>query len=83
IVERQFKKVLNCCIPTKDDKAEFTIDDSSSRYKTKIMKLVLLLILLCGITPTSNHTAKTKKSHIAHQTSSNFDMVPSGLLFQF
>jgi hypothetical protein len=52
--------------------------------KTRVMKLLLLIILLCGITSTPYHTAKAKKTcEATKKTAANFDMVPSGLLFQF
>lgn len=51
--------------------------------KTLIMKLLLLIVLLCGINSTSHHTAKTKKAMSHQKATTNFDMVPSGLLFQF
>jgi len=55
-----------------------------TKPKTIIMKLLLLIVLLCGINSTSHQTAKTKKSYVSHQkATTNFDMVPSGLLFQF
>jgi hypothetical protein len=48
------------------------------------MKLVLLIILLCGITSTPNYTSQNKETYVAHQkTTSNPDMVPFCLLFQF
>jgi len=48
------------------------------------MKLLLLIILLCGINLTPHQTAKEKKPYMSHQkATTNFDMVPSGLLFQF
>jgi hypothetical protein len=52
--------------------------------KTIFMKLLFLFILLCGITSTSNDTAKQKKVVASNQKAAkNFDMVPSGLIFQF
>jgi hypothetical protein len=54
--------------------------------KTKIMKLLLLIIILCGISTTPSHTAKNKTAKICleqKKTPASFDMVPSGLLFQF
>ena len=55
-----------------------------TKPKTIIMKLLLLIILLCGITSSPSYTAKTKKPYVSHQkVTTNFDMVPSGLLFQF
>jgi hypothetical protein len=57
------------------------------------MKLVLFIILLCGITTTPVRTvniAKTKKTLVgnakaaaARATTATLDMVPSGLIFQF
>ena len=57
------------------------------------MKLILLIILLCGITSTPAHTlnsARAKKACVcnagattAKATTETLDMVPSGLLFQF
>jgi hypothetical protein len=62
------------------------------------MKLIFLIILLCGITTTPNRTvnlAKAKKACTSNvntttakattvkPTSVAIDMVPSGLLFQF
>lgn len=52
--------------------------------KTTVMKLLLLIILLCGINSTPHYTVKAKKTCVAQKkTAANFDMVPSGLLFQF
>lgn len=49
------------------------------------MKLVLLIILLCGLDPTTNYTVKSMKVDVDHHKTStaNFEMFPSGLLFQF
>jgi hypothetical protein len=56
------------------------------------MKLIFLIILLCGITSTPVHTAhnaKAKKSSVDTRTTTTkasvatIDMLPSGLLFQF
>jgi hypothetical protein len=48
------------------------------------MKLLFLIILLCGITSTPNYAVKAKKS-VCHSepTTANVDMIPAGLLFQF
>jgi hypothetical protein len=55
-----------------------------TKPKTIIMKLLLLIILLCGINSAPHQTAKAKKDGVPHQkATTNFDMVPSGLLFQF
>ena len=54
--------------------------------KTTIMKLFLLIIILCGISTTPSHTAKNKTARICleqKKAAASFDMVPSGLLFQF
>ncbi|MBO9683823.1 MAG: hypothetical protein J7502_14330 [Flavisolibacter sp.] len=49
------------------------------------MKLILLIVLLCGLNPTTHYSVRNKKIHVDHPktTSANFDMLPSGLLFQF
>jgi len=55
-----------------------------TKPKTIIMKLLLLIILICGINLTPHQPARSKKAYVSHQkTTANFDMVPSGLLFQF
>lgn len=49
------------------------------------MKLILLIVLLCGLNPGTLYSVQNKKTPPEHQktTSANFDMLPSGLLFQF
>jgi hypothetical protein len=56
------------------------------------MKLIFLIILLCGITSTPVHTAHTAKANkscvgtratTAKAKVATIDMLPSGLLFQF
>lgn len=48
------------------------------------MKLLLLIILLCGITSTPGYTVKPDKKPVSHvHTDSGSDLLPAGLLFQF
>ncbi|HWI90144.1 MAG TPA: hypothetical protein VNT20_02670 [Flavisolibacter sp.] len=57
------------------------------------MKLIFLIILLCGITPTPTKTASKvhakkvctchPKATTAKAVTSNMDIVPAGILFQF
>ena len=49
------------------------------------MKLLLLIILLCGITPGPGNTPRSKKKEVSHsKLTPDYDIVvPAGLLFQF
>jgi len=47
------------------------------------MKLFFLFVLLCGLTSTSGNAGKPKKIASANQNAKSFDLVPSGLIFQF
>jgi hypothetical protein len=56
-----------------------------TKPKTIIMKLLFLIILLCGITSTPSYTAKATNACDSRPktTTANIDMLPSGLIFQF